>query len=162
MIDWFENFWQLYSSAFPPDERRLLEHQKKIFNNPGYYAEAIYSQNEWAGFITWWDLDSFTYIEHFAIDPQFRNMGLGRSFLKSFIEKHNTIVLEVEYPGDNLSKRRIKFYEQLGFKLLDNDYLQPPYDKTRQAVPLKIMILPYGSIDFETIRNNLYKRVYKN
>lgn len=162
MIDWFNKFWELYSSAFPADERRSLDHQKEVFDNPLYFAEPIFNKNEWAGFITWWKFPKFIYVEYFAIDKKFRNKGLGQSFLKSFTEKHHSIVLEVEIPNDKLSKRRVNFYKRLGFKLMDNQYLQPAYDSSKQPVPLKIMIFPKNSnLDFQTIKNTLYERVYK-
>ncbi len=161
MIEWFDNFWNLYTTTFPLEERRNIDNQKKLFENPQYNADPVYFNNEWAGFISWWNFKEFIYIEHFAIDSIFRNKGIGESLLKSFTKKYHTIVLEVEYPEDELSKRRVGFYERLGFRLLDNEYLQPAYDDTKQPVPLKIMIFPGNSnLEFETIRDTLYKKVY--
>ena len=37
------------------------------------------------------------------------------------------VVLEVEMPTDEMSKRRIGFYERLGFELDNQVYHQPPY-----------------------------------
>ena len=70
------------------------------------------------GFITYWDFDSFYYVEHFATNPALRNGGYGKRTLEYLCNylKH-PIVLEVERPVEEMAKRRISFYQRQGFTL---------------------------------------------
>lgn len=121
------------------------------------------AQPQYAGFLTAWDFNDFIYIEHFAIDEAARNGGIGGKALKQFLAScHAPVVLEVEIPTDDLSKRRIGFYERLGFRLDTHIYYQPPY---RQGGPtLEMRLMTYGdlplSASFETVKTTLYKNVY--
>ena len=72
--------------------------------------------DRYVGFITGWLFDGYTYVEHFAIDPAASNGGIGAEAMKQFLVFCGTpVVLEVEMPTDEMSKRRIGFYERLGF-----------------------------------------------
>lgn len=72
------------------------------------------------------------------------------------------IVLEVELPNDEMSIRRIGFYERVNYKLWKNEYSQPPYRKGDEYLPMHLMV--YGDLnsekDFDRIKYNLYKEVY--
>ncbi len=49
-------------------------------------------------------------------------------------------VLEVEPPADEMSERRIGFYERLGLSLrVDYEYIQPAYSEDRKALPMRLM-----------------------
>jgi RimJ/RimL family protein N-acetyltransferase len=104
------------------------------------------------------------YVEHFAIDETARNGGFGAVAMKQFIEQAtHPVVLEVELPTDELSRRRIGFYERLGFIPDSHAYQQPPYNKGDSWLPMQLMA--YGRIDlgerFDDIKACLYKEVYK-
>ena len=73
-----------------------------------------------------------------------RNHGCGTQVLKAWLEaKGKPVVLEVELPADDLTRRRVGFYERNGFVLhKDFDYLQPPYKPGDDELPLKLM--PHG------------------
>ena len=72
------------------------------------------------------------------------------------------IVLEVELPEDELSKRRIGVYERNGFTHCEKPYMQPPYRKSGSPIPMYIMFSGADSIDgiFDTITSEIYKNVY--
>lgn len=154
----------LLKATFPPEEYRDLKElrsytdQNQLFKN-----HLIYDDNKVVGFITYWQFDQFYYVEHFAIDPQLRNGGYGEKVLKHLqTELHQPIVLEVEHPTDELSTRRIKFYERNGFVLWTADYEQPPYKKGYSALPMYLMV--YGSLNeqthYQAIKQALYRTVY--
>ena len=108
-------------------------------------------------------LDGYTYVEHFAIDPAARNGGIGAEAMKQFLVFCGTpVVLEVEMPTDEMSKRRIGFYERLGFKLDNQVYHQPPYREGGEWLEMRLMT--YGDVDlehsFELVKNCLHKNVY--
>jgi hypothetical protein len=71
-------------------------------------------------------------------------------------------VLEVEPPVDEWTRRRIGFYERLGFHLNHFDYVQPPLREGRADLRLQIMSYP-GALaeqDFAPCKEILYTEVY--
>ena len=154
----------LLTTAFPKDEyrelaemRTLTEHSFKFHNN------LIYDEGTFIGLITYWDFGNFFYIEHFAIVPEMRNRGYGKKVMEKLKDLLcHPIVLEVECPTEEMSRRRIGFYERQGFKLWKSEYMQPPY---RQGDGfLKLLIMAYGNIqegrDFENVKRTIHKEVY--
>lgn len=159
----FERAWEMYEEAFPEDERRSLSQQVDLLDNPLYHFDCLHDGEEVAGFIAWWSLSGFVFIDHFAMDRKKRGKGLGQSFLRDFLSKRGpAAVLEVERPWSATAKKRIAFYERLGFHLNEYDYLQPPFSKDKRPVPLFIMSSPseLGRESFEKVRLELYERVY--
>ena len=73
-----------------------------------------------------------------------------------------TIILEVERPEDEMSIRRIEFYKRCGFSLCLQDYIQPPYRKGGNNLPLYLMFSGTASIDeqYPEIRDEIYRKVY--
>ena len=117
-----------------------------------------------AGFLAVWEFESFTYIEHFAVDPALRNSGTGSAMLQELVRKYQKqICLEVELPEDELTRRRIGFYERNGFVFNEYPYIQPPISKGKSPVPLRVMTYGKGITRqaFEEMRKVLYRRVYK-
>ena len=113
--------------------------------------------------ITVWNLGGFYYLEHLATSPAVRNKGYGRKVMDKIRESFpGVIVLEVERPEEEMSIRRIGFYKRCGFLLCEKDYMQPPYRKGGEGLPLYLMFAGADSIDddFERIRDRIYKEVY--
>ena len=89
---------------------------------------------------------------------------MGSRFIKEFLNKSaKKTVLEVEYPEDEISMRRIEFYRRIGMNINDYEYVQPPLQKGKELLPLKIMSYPdtLDKAQFEYIRKELYDNVYK-
>jgi len=150
--DLFHSAWELYLSAFPRNERRELEVQEKIFSNKDYFFEVIVIDEQFIGFLAWWEFEDLRYIEHFATLDQYRGKGYGRKILKQFIsENTKQTILEVELPNSEIDKRRIGFYERLNFKLNLYKYEQMPYRINGEKVELLIMSCP-KTIDEVTLR----------
>lgn len=161
----FNSFYELMSEAFPPIERRKLENQKKLLENDFYNIVGYKENDRVIAFIASWEFENFNFIEHFAVDNSYRGNGIGSKILKQYLNKYKNkpVFLEVEYPEDNYSKRRIEFYKRLGFSLNDYEYVQPPLEKGNELLPLKIMSYPKESNNkqLNRFRNNVYKHVYK-
>ncbi len=153
-----------YEESFPHNERRdflLLSNLAK--EEKRFQISGLYKEEDYVGFISRWDFDSFLYIEHFAIEASLRNHKIGFTALKQFVETQDKpIILEVEMPYNELSERRIGFYKRMGFVLDNHIYFQPPYHKTDGWFEMRLM--SYGKIDLEEsfgdIRDCLYKNVY--
>lgn len=160
----FKKGWKIYEAAFPEDERRDLKQQAHINQNIEYNFYNIEINNEIVAIIADWKFDDFIFVEHLAVRKDKRGQGLGTELLNSYLSSiDKTIVLEVERPEDIDSKRRIKFYENLGLKLNLHDYIQPPYAKDKNSLPMYIMSFP-NKIDQNTffkIRDNVYSKVYQ-
>jgi GNAT superfamily N-acetyltransferase len=154
-----------YLSSFPEIERRSISCFRELLDKElKFHAYALFKNDNYIGFLTEWIFDAFVYVEHFAIDKTARNEGLGAMAMKRFIEQATRpVVLEVELPADELSARRIRFYERLGFISDNHAYQQPPYHKGESWLPLRLMV--YGRINleksFDLIKTCLYKDVYQ-
>ena len=92
-----------------------------------------------------------------------RGKGIGSEMLKDFIKNStHPIILEVELPNNEMSVRRIKFYEKLGFVLNYFKYYQMPLRNNCKPMEMYIMSYPKALIleEFESIKNSIYKTVY--
>ena len=68
------------------------------------------------------------YLDYFAIFEEFRNMGYGSKALKLLLDKiiaYDGIIGEIEKDDLNnpLTIRRLNFYNRLGFKKYESEYL---------------------------------------
>lgn len=153
-----------YEDSFPTEERRDYELVLNLIANDSRFSlTTLIRDGQYAGFITGWDFGDFIYLEHFAIDASMRNGGIGSKALKAYLGPlDKPVVLEVELPTDEMSKRRIGFYERLGLKLDTRTYFQPPYRKGDGFLEMRLMT--YGPLDlekdFDRVKEMIYKHVY--
>ena len=160
----FDKVFRLIEISFPKDEYRTYDEQKALLDNPAYEIY-IYSDDDIIkAFIAVWKFDSFVFIEHFAVDPIYRNSGIGSEFLRESVRVFGkTVCLEVELPNNEMASRRIGFYERNNFFLNKYPYIQPPISTGRNPVPLLIMTSerPVNDMEFRRIKEILYSQVYK-
>lgn len=153
-----------YTESFPEEECRDFSLVRGLIKDESrFVVYALSRDGRYVGFITGWLFDGYTYAEHFAIDPSARNGGIGAEAMKQFLAFCGTpVVLEVEMPADEMSRRRIGFYERLGYTLDHHVYHQPPYRDGGEWLEMRLMT--YGNIDlehsFEQVKNCLHKYVY--
>jgi len=152
----------LYEASFPPEERRNLTAQQALMNNGALRLGVLDNDGIYAGFIFYWELTSFTFIEHFAIVPALRGSGIGSAVMRLIGQQHPRMVLEVEPPHTLNAQRRIHFYEASGFRAYDFSYLQPPYQIGASPVPMLLMQkgMPPEEHTFLTISAEIYLEVY--
>ena len=155
---------ELMQTAFPQQERRNADLQREYTDNKlHFHTFVILKGNLPIGLLTMWKLESFHYIEHFAIHENYRNKGYGQKVMEFIInEIKGMIVLEAEEPSDDITYRRIRFYQRLGFVMQDVPYQQPPYRSEDQWFPMKLMTLRENNfpLEYERIRGNIYKEAY--
>lgn len=156
---------KLLLTAFPEIERRENEAQRFYTdNNPLFHCYLIESETTFVGLVNLWIFEEFGYIEHVAIDPNLRNGGYGKLVLDKVKELCGKlpIILEVEHPSDEMSSRRINFYQRAEFILHEVPYIQPPYRVGGEELPLYLM--SYGAIDmkeaYERVKQRIHKEVY--
>ncbi len=161
-----EQVKELYTSAFPADERRDFSDFTSLLSCGAFSVWGAFDADEndsLLAFITFWKLDEIMYLEHFAVVPQMRGHGIGREVFGNFLDKvASTIVLEVEPPTTPIAVRRIRFYESLGLKLWNSvHYVQPPYGPDRQ--PLELKLMTHGDVSQEMLERaikQMHSRVY--
>ena len=155
---------KLIVASFPSDEYRALDQLRAFTDAPNAFTNHVVKEDDrMIGLFTSWDFDDFVYVEHFATDPEVRNGGYGKKIMEAFCNQcSKPIVLEVEEPEEEMAKRRVGFYERLGYKLWGANYEQPPYKEGDHFLPMRIMA--YGALecerDYDRVKEMLYKYVY--
>lgn len=153
---------KLYEQSFPPEERRLLPAQQLLLDRGALQLSTIEKDRIFAGFIFYWQLTDFIFVEHFAVDPGSRGSGIGGSVMQLLEKEFPQLVLEVEPPDTPDAVRRIRFYEKLGFTAYPYTYLQPPY--LAGGEPLSMWLMQKGMSPeehtFSKIKTEIYREVY--
>lgn len=150
----FKEFKKLYKNHiikdFPENERPSFWGFKKriLKQNESVYIYEEKSNDK--AYIILKQLDRYIFISFFAVYEEYRGEGIGTKALKELeenIENKKGIVIEVENPKyakneeeEKLQKRRIKFYERLGFKKIEKL-------EVSLVVEYKIMIKAEKKID---------------
>ncbi|MDE6453834.1 MAG: GNAT family N-acetyltransferase [Muribaculaceae bacterium] len=158
----------IYLEAFPPEERRPTD---DLFGRAqradGMLRLLVISdeRGHTAGMLSYWQFDTFLYVEHFAIDSAMRGRNMGAQAMAEFIRTAGCpVVLEVERPGANeMADRRIAFYTRLGFAArTEIDYIQPPYAPGLPSVPLLLMAAGpgCGQLDIRSAADTILHNVY--
>lgn len=146
---YWDSLVSVYLEAFPIDEQRPIEDiARLIAHDQRFVAYALAdTAGGFIGMLTTWHFEKFVYIEHFAIDPTLRSRGYGGEAVQAFIRAQSKpIILEAEPPTDELTCRRIRFYERCGLALYDFPYTQPAYTPESKPVTLCLM----GTLDTKT------------
>lgn len=165
----YERAWGILYDSFPESERRqkssfdkLLRHEKRFHCMCEENAEAL---------LCYWDFTSesdcspFVYVEYLAVAKALRGKGIGGELMGDFLESTNHhVVLEVEPPVCELTRKRVAFYESLGLRILPDYYMQPSYGVV-PGVELKLMVYKpkekeSADILIEQIVRKIHEEVY--
>ncbi len=162
----FDLAWAILKAAFPRDEIRPYDAQKALLDRADYTLFGLFDEkNDLSALAAVYDLGAFRFLEHLAVDTRKRNGGLGSRILSELKRQSDSpIILEVEPPKDELTKRRIAFYQRNAF--FPNGaypYVQPPLAPGQGAVELLIMSSgrTLEEDDFFCVRGALYEQVYR-
>ncbi|MDR1003519.1 MAG: GNAT family N-acetyltransferase [Prevotellaceae bacterium] len=140
--DWYQFMEHVLVGSFPPEERRPLSELRRVAEQRTnlFHLFIVLNGDTPVGFYNYWHFPTFYYTEHLAIAPAYRNHGYGKQLIASLLDRIDLpLIIEVEPPATETARRRISFYKQLGFRLWERDYLQPPYSPALESVPLKLM-----------------------
>lgn len=163
---WYEEFSRIYSTSFPIYEQRNREQQIDAFNNKHYNLLCLIEDNVLLSFIAFWNFEVYTYIEHFAVNEKFRGRNLGTQTLSKFEELiGKTIILEIDPVIDDISAKRLLFYQNIGFKLCKQAHIHPPYNSSYK--PHELLVLNTGDNPltkdlYNTFNKDLIEVVMKN
>lgn len=161
----FDEVYALFEKAFIPAELRPYEKMKLLFLEDEFVIYGMYQDGRIIGAIIVWEFNDFVYLENFAVDQSLRGQGLGSQILQAIKElyPHQLLVLEVEEPIDDLTKRRVAFYQRNQYVLNPYHFVQPPLRKNALKVELMYMSYP-DSINvyaFDQIKKQIFRIVYQ-
>lgn len=160
----FPQVFALMEKAFPPSEHRSRTGQQRLFQNPAYSYRILEDETGmFLGFLAVWKFETFRFAEHFAVNENARGHGIGGQALQMWMKEEDTpVVLEVELPETEMARRRIGFYQRLGFILNEFPYWQPSMQEGQPSIPLKIMSWPeaLSQEQFTPWQQQIYREVY--
>jgi ribosomal protein S18 acetylase RimI-like enzyme len=157
----FNNIYQLYQEAFPEDERRSLAQLINCFNNTKYKLTGFWLTNNFVGFIEYWNFDSFIFVEHIAVSENFRGKSIGKKIMQTILKQDIPIYLEIELAIDEISKKRLGFYQNLNFEKLPIKYFQPAYSSEKRSIEMHLMAFQHNSeISLKKIVYSIHTEVY--
>lgn len=132
----------LYEISFPLHEQRLPDSQENILSLEAYHLELIQHGDAFLGAIFYWETEEFIYVEHFCMDPAIRGKGFGQRALALLAQQGKTVILEIDPPVDEISKRRKGFYQRCGFTENPYPHVHPAYRPEYQGHALVVLSAP--------------------
>lgn len=133
--------WDLYESSFPIAERRKKEDHLRASEDPMFFPLSAWEGSQLIGLLFYWEWDSYRYLEHLAVSPELRGQGYGSQMLRFLRDTEHTIILEIDPLSNELSVRRLQFYERAGYTLTPYRFVHLPY--RLEAQPIELLILSY-------------------
>lgn len=137
----FVKLMVLYTEAFPLEERRDVQQLGEMLaEEPRMSFNAVECDGELSALLVYWDFSTFYYLEHLAVYAEMRNKKIGQQTL-DWMREHleGQRILEAEPADTEIAKRRIRYYERNGYKVLYKDYQQPSYRPDGEGCPLWVM-----------------------
>lgn len=160
----FPEVYDIMEESFPASEVRPYEKARELIDHPDYNILAVKSpKGKLGGFLAVWNFPTFNFAEYFAISKKLRGKGLGSAALKRFLKRNKKpLVLEVEAFNTTTAKRRVRFYERLGFVRNDITYIEPPTEEGETPIPLTIMSYPHPipQEKRQEVKALIFKQVY--
>lgn len=139
----------IYAASFPYHEQRDDAAQAAALANAYYRFELIYDGGAFAGLMLCWEAERFVYVEHFCVLPELRGRGCGARALGLLSGVGKNVILEIDPPVDEISRRRKNFYERAGFAANAFAHVHPPYRAGFSGHPLVVMSYPRALTDTE-------------
>lgn len=160
----FDEAYTVLKDAFPAAELRQKDKVYDLFIKEELTIYGLKHRDEIVAVLLCWYFEDFLFLENFAVKEKYRGKGYGSKILKEIKSIYNgLIILEVEKPYDDTSKKRVRFYEKNEFKLNRFGYDQPPFVPCIEDIPLLIMSTPdhISEEEFSSIKKYIFTKVYK-
>lgn len=146
----------LYAQSFPLHEQRTPAAQAAALGEEEYHFDLILEGEALAGLLLYWETADFLYVEHFCVDPAMRNRGYGQRALEALAERGKAIILEIDPPVDEISRRRQGFYQRLRYQVNAFHHVHPPYRADCAGHELVVLSHPSALSRAEYDRFNRY------
>ena len=137
----WDKVWKLYEMSFPVAERRKLRDHIRACENEYFHPLSVWENNELLGIVFYWQWDNYRYIEYLAVAPELHGRGYGAQIIKHIRDSEHIIMLEIDPLINELSVRRLQFYERAGFTLTPYRFMHLPY--RLDGAPQELLILSY-------------------
>lgn len=138
----FRRAMELYRGSFPPHEQRREAAQRVIMGRADYHFDLIYDGAAFVGLLLSWETAAFCYVEHFCIAPEVRGQRYGQRALELLHRRGKPVILEIDPPVDEMSRRRQGFYERAGYRVNPFPHVHPPYRAGVQGHALVVLSWP--------------------
>ena len=149
--------WKLYEESFPVAERRKAEDHLSACNDNRFFPLSVWDGNQLIVLMFFWEWDNYRYLEHLAVNPDLRGHGYGTQLLNYLRESKHTIILEIDPLINELSVRRLQFYERSGFTLTPYRFVHLPYQL--DGIKQELLILSYPKMISKEQHNHFLKFV---
>ncbi len=122
----FQHIYTDMLNQFPKNELKTYETFEKLISENKLNCFGIYDNDKEVGYLIYANLSNSIWLDYIAIKKEYHSNGYG----KKVISKLDNCYLEVEKPDINQPNtlRRINFYESLGARKLNIDYIYPNND----------------------------------
>lgn len=164
---WYKDFEEIYSKSFPVYEQRSCEQQLYAFSNERYNLFCLINEDEniLNSFVSFWEFDEYVYVEHLAVNERLRGNNIGTATLKLFNDEvRKTVILEIDPVIDEVSAKRLQFYQKLGFELNLYKHYHPAYNSS--YAPHELLVLNTGvkltPALYNTFKGDLERVVMRN
>lgn len=137
----WDSVWELYEESFPLAERRKKEDHLRAHADERFFPLSAWEGEQLIGLMFFWEWDSYRYLEYLAVNPTLRGQNLGSQMLRYLRDSEHTIILEIDPLINELSVRRLQFYERAGYTLTPYRFMHLPY--RLEAEPQELLILSY-------------------
>lgn len=161
----FEQSINIYKSSFPHNEtRQVVDIENMLKNDKNYHLIASVNNNVVNGISLMYVFRSLNFglLDYIAIAPSFRSQGIGKKIFNSTFEKLFSLnpdgigllmeiqkEISIDKLDSNIRKNRLRFYSNLGVKLLERvNYFLPPIHSESKEEEMYLMIKPFGKIDY--------------
>ena len=134
--------WELYESSFPSAEKRRYEDHLRALDNPHFFPMSAWENDDIIGIVFYWEWSDYRYIEYLAVNLNLRGQSFGSQILNQLRKEGHTIILEIDPLVNEISVRRLQFYERAKFSLTPYRYLHLPYRLNSNTQELLILSYP--------------------
>ena len=141
-IERWNKVWSLYEESFPTAEKRREEDHIRAFENNLFHPISAWEANELIGIIFYWEWNQYRYLEYLAVNTELRGKSYGSQLLRYLSDKGHTIILEIDPLINEISVRRLQFYERAGYTLTPYRYMHLPYRLETEIQELLILSYP--------------------
>lgn len=127
-IEEFEkNIYNEYIKLFPKEEQREWKKIRDTYNKGIEKFYKIELDKTIIGFFMLEKIDNEPYyLDYFGIYKEYQNKGYGTLSIRYLLDNiiyNDGLLIEIEKVCDEITNKRYSFYNRLGFKLINSEYL---------------------------------------
>ncbi|WP_172731755.1 GNAT family N-acetyltransferase [Pluralibacter gergoviae] len=138
----FSRLDSLYAAAFPWHEQREPRAKRAAMADAHYALEAWFDGEQFVGLSGCWVFDGYLYVEHLAVDGALRSQGYGKRLLAQILSREPVTVLEIDPLTTEIARRRLRFYESMGFVANPWPHVHPAYHAQTAGHALIVLSYP--------------------